>query len=253
MTARELTADLELPASCCAGHFPGQPLVPGVLQLMLAARALAPAIGDGSVLIRVPRVRWRKPVTPDDVVRMSAQVDGRRARFKLVVGDHVVCDGSLEFGHRPELRSGSDASPAAEDPGPDPSRLLPHRPPMLFIERVLGWDDTGGVCRGRIDPDACLAAASPLVPASAAIEVAAQAMAAIEACRSGDGGKPRRGYLVAMAQTELSVSGFPVGSVLTVEVGRTTWSPPMARASARVAVADQEIVSCSLATWESER
>ncbi len=251
MTKRELATDIELPANCCAGHFPGRPLVPGVLQLLLVERALTAEIGDDTALAEVFRVRWRKPVTPTDRLRMSAMIDGLRARFELAVNGAVVCDGSVGLGRLPTAESGA-ASPRGHAPeGPDPSRLLPHRPPMLFVERVVGWGEEGGLCRGRIDPDACLAAQAGVVPASAAIEFAAQSMGAVEVCRGGHEGPPRVGYLVAASRTVLSVRGFPVDAELSAEVGPTIWSPPMARCSARVTVGGREVVTCHLTTWES--
>jgi len=251
MTARKIATGIELPANCCAGHFPGRPLVPGVLQLMLVERALVAEIGDDAALVEVSRVRWRRPVTPNDRLRLSATIDDLRARFELAVDGTAVCDGSVGLGSLPMFGADATSPRGGASQGPDPLRLLPHRPPMLFVERVAEWGEGGGVCRGRIDPDACLAAGGAVVPASAAIEFAAQSMGAVEGCRSGHEGPPRVGYLVAASRTVLSVRGFPVDAELTAEVGPTIWSPPMARCSARVTVGDREIVTCHLTTWES--
>jgi len=251
MTARDLTTEIELPANCCAGHFPGRPLVPGVLQLVLVERMLIAEVGGDAALADVSRVRWRKPVTPSDRLRLSATIDDLRARFELAVDGAVVCDGSVGLGRLPTVEAAASSPGGRPSEGPDPSRLLPHRPPMLFVERVVEWGENGGVCRGRIDPDACLAAGSGAVPASAALEFAAQSMGAVEVCRGRNDGPPRVGYLVAASRTSLSVRGFPVDAELTAEVGPTIWSPPMARCSARVTVGDREVVTCHLTTWES--
>lgn len=252
MTRREIATEIGLPANCCAGHFPGRPLVPGVLQLLLVERVLRDAVGDGASLAEISRVRWRKPVTPTDRLRLTAAIDGPRARFELAVGDAVVCDGSVGLGRLPIADGGRRAAAPGDGVGPDPARLLPHRPPMLFVDRVEAWDEDGGVCRGRIDPDACLAGDGGPVAACAALEFAAQAMGAVEMCRSGHDGTPRIGYLVAVSRTVLESSGFPGDAELVAEVGRTLWSPPMARSSVRVTIADREILTCHLTTWESE-
>lgn len=252
MTHRKITTEIALPADCCAGHFPGRPLVPGVLQLLFVERALADATADGASLAEISRVRWRKPVTPSDRLRLSASLEGVRARFELSVDRTVVCDGSVGLGRLPTAPAEPEAASTHVGVGPTPTALLPHRPPMLFVERVVTWDEHGGQCRGRIDPDACLAADARLVPASAALEFAAQAMGAVELCRSGHVGSPRIGFLVAASNTVLSVRDFPVDAPLIADVGATTWSPPMARSSVRVTLADREILTCNLTTWESD-
>lgn len=253
MTPRELATEIELPANCCAGHFPGRPLVPGVLQLLLVERALIDVIGDDTALAELARVRWRKPVTPTDRLRLSATIDDVRARFELAVDGAVVCDGSVALGRLPMAAAGPATPVVCAVEGPDPSRLLPHRPPMLFVERVVEWSEAGGLCRGRIDPDACFAAQGHVVPAAAAIEFAAQAMGAVEACRGEHEGAPRVGYLVAASRTVLSVRAFAVDAELTAEVGSAIWSPPMARCSARVTARGREVVTCELTTWEAGR
>jgi predicted hotdog family 3-hydroxylacyl-ACP dehydratase len=250
MTPREIETEIELPANCCAGHFPDRPLVPGVLQLLLVERAVAEATGEDLSLSEVSRVRWRKPVTPVDRLRLSAAVGESRVRFDLSVDGTTACDGSFAVGRLPLVEAAHAPEPTAGG-GPDPSTLLPHRPPMLFIERVVEWGEHGGVCRGRIDPDACLAAGDDAIPAAAAIEFAAQAVGAVEMCRSGHHGPPRSGVLVAVSRTVLTAGRFPVTTELTAQVGPTTWSPPMARSSARVIAGGREILSCHLTTWES--
>jgi predicted hotdog family 3-hydroxylacyl-ACP dehydratase len=252
VTPREITTEIELPANCCAGHFPDRPLVPGVLQLMLVERAVTEAIGESVAVAGISRVRWRKPVTPADRLRLSAALDDLKVRFELSADGVVVCDGSLVLDRLPTVDVEHPSESTGASGGPDPSTLLPHRPPMLFVDRVVEWGEHGGLCRGRIDPDSCLAAGGGTVAATAAIEFAAQAMAAVEMCRSGHDGPPRRGVLVAVSRTVASASGFPVGAALTAEVGPTTWSPPMARSSARVATGGHEILTCHLTTWESE-
>ena len=69
-----------------AGHFPGQPIMPGVL--LIEAMGQAAAIwalvqhpehrGRGLALLGVDKARFRRPVVPGDVVRLQAKLVRRR-------------------------------------------------------------------------------------------------------------------------------------------------------------------------------
>jgi 3-hydroxymyristoyl/3-hydroxydecanoyl-(acyl carrier protein) dehydratase len=60
----------------CAGHFPGEPLLPGAYQagLMaeLAARGLAAGSGSRPVLLEVVRCEFRARVHPNDDIEIVA-------------------------------------------------------------------------------------------------------------------------------------------------------------------------------------
>ena len=80
-----------------AGHFPGVPVVPGVLLCeALAQLGTAAAGGDGLVLDGVERARFRRPVLPGDELRLEvvAVSGGPRWRFRgtVAIGDSVVAD-----------------------------------------------------------------------------------------------------------------------------------------------------------------
>lgn len=65
----------------CAGHFPGRPIMPGVLQLEAMAQAgvflLSEAIPEGKLafLTGVENARFKKPVTPGDQLRITARLE----------------------------------------------------------------------------------------------------------------------------------------------------------------------------------
>lgn len=63
------------------GHFPGQPVMPGVLQIEALAQVGAVLIlsqpenrGKLALFARINEVRFRKPVTPGDTLRLEVSL-----------------------------------------------------------------------------------------------------------------------------------------------------------------------------------
>ena len=94
----------------CAGHFPGNPIMPGVL--MVEALAQAGAVGVLShpdyasrlaVFAGIDGVRFRRLVEPGDVLDLELTVDRLRETIgrgagRVSVGDQTVLEGTLLFG-----------------------------------------------------------------------------------------------------------------------------------------------------------
>src|SRR5690349_2500046 len=74
-----------------AGHFPAKPLLPGVAHLGL----VVDAIGPGVEVARIERLRFRRPVHPDEPIEIEADVAGDRATFTLRAGAVVASEGTL--------------------------------------------------------------------------------------------------------------------------------------------------------------
>jgi 3-hydroxyacyl-[acyl-carrier-protein] dehydratase len=73
--AGTLAGCLRVPAAhpILRGHFPGAPLVPGVLLLEAVRRACERLRGRRFVIAAVDEVRFLRPVAPDAVVAFTAQ------------------------------------------------------------------------------------------------------------------------------------------------------------------------------------
>jgi 3-hydroxyacyl-[acyl-carrier-protein] dehydratase len=57
-----------------AGHFPGQPLLPGVFQLEIARRAAEWELGVPLRIREISRAKFQRPFLPDEVVKLELRV-----------------------------------------------------------------------------------------------------------------------------------------------------------------------------------
>lgn len=82
------------------GHFPGNPLMPGVLQVEAMAQAGAiacvPEAGENvNVLIaKISEAKFKRQVTPGDVLEIHGEIIGEK-RSILTVTCKTFCDGHL--------------------------------------------------------------------------------------------------------------------------------------------------------------
>jgi 3-hydroxyacyl-[acyl-carrier-protein] dehydratase len=91
------------------GHFPGLPVMPGVLQVEALAQTMAvyvakqPGFGDRIGLFAgIDDVRFKRVVLPGDVLRLEVTMDKLGSRFGkgravASVAGEVACEGTLSF------------------------------------------------------------------------------------------------------------------------------------------------------------
>ncbi|MFI5334347.1 MAG: 3-hydroxyacyl-ACP dehydratase FabZ [Chlamydiales bacterium] len=90
------------------GHFPGVPIMPGVLILEALAQTGGILVHQKghvdkiAVLLSINSVKFRKPVIPGDVLMLHAQamhISGKGGRVvgKAVVNDHVAVEAEIGF------------------------------------------------------------------------------------------------------------------------------------------------------------
>lgn len=148
-----------------AGHFPGQPVLPGVLQtagMVQASQVLFnemfPGEGD-AVLLGLKRVKFRSPVMPGMMLSVECELKGENEDGTVEFMVKNTCDdgklassGSVILGRRSgwyEPYDTTGSNPLSESVATVSSfldsaaimKVLPHRYPFLFIDRAYGLDD----------------------------------------------------------------------------------------------------------------
>jgi 3-hydroxyacyl-[acyl-carrier-protein] dehydratase len=96
--AMAFTIDREHP--CLPGHFPGQPIVPGVVVLdhvLAAIESTHGALGP----LRMPQVKFVQPLMPGETadIELERLADAHDApprwRFRVLCGERMVASGEV--------------------------------------------------------------------------------------------------------------------------------------------------------------
>ena len=76
------------------GHFPGQPLVPGVVLLETVASALR--AWRGQRLARIAEAKFVAPLLPGEEAQLVLSESGVRVRFEIRRGEVLLARGAVE-------------------------------------------------------------------------------------------------------------------------------------------------------------
>jgi 3-hydroxymyristoyl/3-hydroxydecanoyl-(acyl carrier protein) dehydratase len=81
-----------------AGHFPGHPVVPGVLVLDEVIETLRHHYGPALVVTGLPAVKLSSPLKPEEPLRITIEAENpETAAFTCRTGDRLIASGSVRF------------------------------------------------------------------------------------------------------------------------------------------------------------
>ena len=81
-----------------AGHFPGHPVVPGVVMLGEIMNTIRQATGRNIEFVGMPSAKFLSPLTPEETltIRLDQQADGTM-EFTCTTGSRVITSGCLRY------------------------------------------------------------------------------------------------------------------------------------------------------------
>ncbi len=94
-----LSCSIETGSKWFQGHFPDNPILPGIAQLKFVADLVTTSEKETLQMTGVSRVKFRRIVRPQDRldIAVSREKKGQRYQFSITCGDEDVCSGRMYF------------------------------------------------------------------------------------------------------------------------------------------------------------
>jgi len=95
-----VVAEAKVPAGSLwfSGHFPGEPILPGIAQIALVLEAIGLAKGKALKISGLKRTRFKQIIEPDDEIELYARPQKGNEfsySFRIMVRDELACSGIL--------------------------------------------------------------------------------------------------------------------------------------------------------------
>jgi predicted hotdog family 3-hydroxylacyl-ACP dehydratase len=131
--------------------------------------------------------------------------------------------------------------------------LVPHRAPMLLLDRVINATET------KVDAELTIRAGMSLLnnqgdlPAWVGIEIMAQTIAAWSGYQERIAGcEPQIGFLLGTRKYDTNLSAFPVGAILRISAELVFRDGPMGVFDCIIAAEGATIASARLTTYQPD-
>ncbi len=81
-----------------AGHFPGHPVVPGVVMLGEIMKAIRGTVKENIEFVGMPSAKFMSPLNPGEplTIRLDQQSDGA-TEFTCTTGSRLIASGCLRY------------------------------------------------------------------------------------------------------------------------------------------------------------
>lgn len=256
------------------GHFPGNPIMPGVLQVesVLQAGIIAFKKSTGStksdvvIIKEVKRVRFKSPIIPGDQVLIEAKIenvsdDSCEVKATCKVNGVLKSQSHLIIGYLDEstlvpesftTEFSKEGFSAAEAETifnvNDISKYIPHRFPFQFIDKVIYKDDNNIIGEKLVSANEPFAISytpkSPFMPNIMILETMAQLGCVKLLSQEEHHGKI--GLFLSIEDAVIKKPAIP-GDKLTFDVGFLFFKGPMGKAEGKVFCGTEEIASMTIA------
>jgi 3-hydroxyacyl-[acyl-carrier-protein] dehydratase len=80
-----------------AGHFPGNPVVPGVLLVDRVLDAVEDWLGELPEPLRLPQVKFLQPLLPEQPAEIALHRTGTRLQFRITRADALIASGEFDL------------------------------------------------------------------------------------------------------------------------------------------------------------
>ncbi|MBR7104494.1 MAG: 3-hydroxyacyl-ACP dehydratase FabZ [Lentisphaeria bacterium] len=222
------------------GHFPGHPIMPGVLQLEamkqlceLAVRDVLDPAGAADVYLKeVNKVKFRRPANPGDRLKIDAEIlemEANNALLKAVISTSagVASEAQITLAVRdraagpesmPQLFNEYDKNDAVLMDISKVMDLMPHRFPFLLIDYVFSMEGERVIAVKNVTANEPIFANDSqlkVLPESILCEIAAQSGCACVLARPENAGKI--GYFMAIDHAESLAPVYP-GDQLVIDL-----------------------------------
>lgn len=97
MTTQHFNIHISADHPALAGHFPGRPIVPGVVLLDEALAAAEHLLGRSVSLAGLTQAKFVRPLLPEQLATLALTHLERELRFEIVLGEERIAQGTFKL------------------------------------------------------------------------------------------------------------------------------------------------------------